>query len=99
MSAPSTVVPRRAHRVYLFIDFWNFELSMKDADGRFRADYKALAPALITAAMKIVDQNGIGEFAGMGVYISSDMSNEKEAGLRKWATNTLDRFPGIKVTL
>lgn len=89
----------RRQRVHIFVDFWNFELSMKRFDASFRADFRKLGPCLVRAAMELVDAGSIGEYAGMGVYLSSDESSTAEAGLRKWATNTLDRFPGIAVTL
>lgn len=89
----------RIHRVHVFVDFWNFQLSMKDVDGQFRADFKALGPELVRTAMQKIDAYGHGEYAGMGVYISTDESSQAEAGLRKWATNTLDRFPGVRATL
>jgi uncharacterized LabA/DUF88 family protein len=89
----------RPQRVHVFVDFWNFDLSMSNAESRFRADFRMLGPALVKAAMGIIDPTAPGEFAGMGVYISTNESSEKEAGLRKWANTTLPRFPGVRVTL
>ena len=91
--------PRRAPRVHVFVDFWNFNLSLRRAEDRFSADFKRLGPALVEAAMGLLDFKGEGEFAGMSVYISTNDHSTAEAGLRKWASGTLDRFPGVSVSL
>lgn len=97
--APMDKLAGRPQRVHIFVDFWNFDLSMSRVENRFRADYKALGSVLVSAAMGIIDPNSPGEYAGMGVYISTDESSQKEAGLRKWASTLLPRIPGVRVTL
>ena len=87
------------HRVHIFVDFWNFELSMQKVESFFRADFKALGPRLVEAATGIVGSDARGEYAGMSVYMSSDESSSAEAKFRGWATNVLDRFPGVNVSL
>lgn len=87
------------HRVHVFVDFWNFDLSISRVEDRFRADYKALGPSLVKAAGQLIDPSAQFEYAGMNVYMSSDESSEAEAGLRKWATNVLDRLPGVQVSM
>lgn len=88
-----------AHRVHIFVDFWNFELSMDGVEDRFRADFKALGPCLTDAACKVISDSAHGEYVGLSVYVSSDESSAKEAKLRRWATTILDRFPGVNVSL
>lgn len=98
VTASPAPLGRRA-RVHVFVDFWNFHLSMKRVDEDFSADFKALGPILAQAAMDLVDAGAQCEFAGMDLYLSTDESSQAEAGLRKWATQTVTRFPGVNVTV
>lgn len=93
---PSNV---RRQRVHIFVDFWNYDLSMHRIDVKFRTDYKALAQSLVRAAGQLIEPGSPFEYAGMNVYMSSDDSSDAEAGLRKWATQVLDRFPGTQVSM
>src|SRR5260221_6539912 len=89
----------RKQRVHVFIDVWNFHLTLKAVDEQFSADFRALGPVLVDAAMTVVDDGAQAEYAGMGIYMSTNEKSEAEAGLRRWATNTLNRFPGVNVTM
>jgi uncharacterized LabA/DUF88 family protein len=91
--------PGSRQRVHVFVDHWNFILSMQKVEYDYRADFRSLGPALVRSAMDLVDSAGTGEYAGMAVYISTEEGNPREAGLRKWATNTLDRLPGVNVKM
>lgn len=55
----------RKPRVHVFVDFWNFQLTMKKIDEQFSADFRALGPVLVDAAMAIVDSGVQAEYAGM----------------------------------
>jgi uncharacterized LabA/DUF88 family protein len=92
-------VPARNARVHVFVDFWNFHLTLKKVDPDFSADFKALGPILVDAASQLVDGGVHAEYAGMGIYMSTNEKSEAEAGLRKWATQVVDRFPGVNVTM
>ena len=37
------------HRVRVFVDFWNYSLSMRDVDENFRTDWSKLGPVLSNA--------------------------------------------------
>lgn len=89
----------RRPRVHVFVDFWNFHLTLKKVDEPFSADFKALGPVLVDAAMALVDSGTQAEYAGMQIYMSTNEQSPGEAGLRRWAANTLDRFPGVNVTM
>lgn len=93
----SQTIPKQ--RVHIFVDFWNFDLSMKRVDAPFRTDYKSLAPVLVKATAQLIDPSAQFEYAGMNIYMSSDEKSEAEAGLRKWASQVLNRFPGVQVTM
>lgn len=89
----------RLQRVYVFVDFWNFQLELNRIDApRFDADIKILGHVLSQAAMEVVDQGAKSEFAGLNLYISSDMNSQAEANLRKWV-NFVDTFPGVNVKM
>ncbi len=83
------------YRVHTFVDFWNYQLSMKQRDSTFRTDWKAFPKILTREAIKIVDQTALPIYAGMNVYGSYDKSKQADGGLHRWATNTLDTFPGV----
>lgn len=40
------------HRVRVFVDFWNYTLSMRDANAAFRTDWAKLGPVLARAAVE-----------------------------------------------
>ena len=86
-------------RVFVFLDFWNFSLSVNRVEGgRFDADFKALGNILSKAAVAEIDSDTSADFVGMNVYISSDMNSQAEAGMRRWAT-FVDTFPGVNVQM
>lgn len=90
-------------RVRVFVDFWNFQLSIKRHIGipNFPLDWNKLGPWLTTEAEKRVlaagDVGGT-RFEGMHVYLSYNPQRPADRGLKNWALNTLDRFPGVHVT-
>ncbi len=83
------------YQVHTFVDFWNYTLSMKQVDEEFSTDWKALPKILTREAVKLVDPTAQAIYAGMNVYGSYDKSKEKDKGFHRWATNTLDTFPGV----
>ncbi|MGA2111755.1 MAG: NYN domain-containing protein [Anaerolineales bacterium] len=87
-----------ALRTRVFIDFWNFQLSLNaNASPGYRLDWKALSPWLVAQAEAAVTTPLA--YEGTHVYVSSDPASKAEAGLRDFALNVLDRFPGVNVTL
>ncbi|MBF0354105.1 MAG: NYN domain-containing protein [Alphaproteobacteria bacterium] len=83
------------YRVMIFVDFWNFTLSMKSVEDHFRPDWKKLPNVIMKEAVEIIDATAIGVYTGMRVYGSFDGSGD--APLRKWVSTTLDTFPGVNV--
>ena len=95
---PVAIEPRK-QRVYVFVDFWNFQLELNRIDGpRFDADFKALGKVLSDAAIDVVEKGAKADFAGLNLYISSDMNSQAEAGMRKWA-GFVDTFAGVNVRM
>ncbi|MFV1859853.1 MAG: NYN domain-containing protein [Anaerolineales bacterium] len=87
-----------SHQTRIFIDFWNFQLSLNDATPEgYRVDWKAISPWLMEQAATAVGQDL--SFEGTSVYISYNPRSEGDRKLRDFSLNVLDRFPGISVTL
>ena len=93
--------PNTEHRirVKVFVDFWNFQLSVNSLDSQFKIDWQDLGLVVAQESLRIVDATASITYQGMNVYGSYDASSKKDEGLRKWASNTLNRFPGVQVTM
>src|SRR5260370_19830063 len=104
MTSPTEGSARVADvRVRIFVDFWNFQLGIRDNFGNdFRLDWKALGPWLTQEAAKLII--GTGEhvavrYEGLHVYLSyNPKKGSADAKLVQWATTVLDRFPRVQVT-
>ena len=86
-------------RVRVFVDFWNFQLSVNNWDSEFKIDWMRMGRVVAEEAIDIVDHLATLRYQGMNVYGSYDASSDKDIGLRRWATNTLNRFPGVEVVM
>ena len=91
-------VVARIQRVRVFIDFWNLQLSARDAVGsKFEPGWTKLPRWLATEAASAI--SGVRErelqFEGAAVYLSA-APGDAEAGLRGWANRFLDRVPGVE---
>lgn len=82
-------------RVKVFLDFWNFTLSMKSVDRGFETDYRQLGAVLAQAALATVHAGARLDYEGMTVY-GSYQDGEKDAPLRRWF-ETISGFPGVSV--
>ena len=97
MSEPSA---EHRLRVKVFVDFWNFQLSLNSllGGGRFEADWRVLGGILAQAALAVVDERAGIAYQGMDVY-GSYGEGASDVRLRKWAENTLSTFPGVHVEM
>lgn len=85
-------------RIRIFVDFWNFQLSVNErTNPDFRLDWKKLSPFLVAKAESLVEQSLI--FEETRVYMSFDSHKASDRKLHNWATNVLDRFPGVAVNM
>jgi uncharacterized LabA/DUF88 family protein len=91
-------------RVRVFVDFWNFQLTLdglertsrSDLGFRFPIDWQKLGPVLAREACgvaSIPDHS----FDGVIVYASYNPKTETDRKFYSWATNWLDRQPGVNV--
>ncbi len=83
----------------VFVDFWNFQLSVNNLGSGFKVDWKQMGPVIAREALHIVDADAALAYQGMNVYGSYDPSKKGDEGLRRWASGTLDKFPGVQVTM
>lgn len=82
-------------RARVFIDFWNFTLSIKEHKDRYKLDWNKLSPFLISETSSLI--RAPLQFEETRVYLSYDPRTAVGKRLRRWAFNTLDRFPGVRV--
>lgn len=82
----------------IFIDFWNFQLSIINVAGnQYRVDWTRLSPWLIQETRLLTDP-GL-TFEGTRVYLSYHSRRPEDLRLRDWANNFLDRVPGVDVRM
>ena len=86
-------------RAMVFLDFWNFQLSINNVEYHFSVDWQRLGPVLTREALNIVDSSAQLSFEGMNVYGSHDPDSSKDRKFRNWASGTLDKFPGVQVVM
>ena len=87
------------HRVRVFVDFWNYTLSLRDVDVDFRTDWSMLGPVLSRAAAQLVTAGGTDEYQGLNFYGSYDPNRDKDRKLYRWATTKVSSFPGVSVSI
>lgn len=85
-------------QIRIFVDFWNFTLSVKTADPTFRIDWKTLGYVLAQEASRLIDPNSNFSFEAMHVVGSYDPRKPEDTKLKNWLLSTLDKFPGVHVT-
>ena len=86
-------------RLKVFVDFWNFQLSVNSLAKRFPIDWKQMGRAVANESSSIVDPGAAFTYQDMNVYGSYDPSSVKDISLHRWAVNILDKFPGVQVTM
>jgi hypothetical protein len=82
----------------IFIDFWNFQLSVINIAGnQYRVDWTKFSPWLIQKARLLIDPGM--SYEGTRVYLSYSSGRPEDMKLRDWANNFLDRVPGVDVLM
>jgi uncharacterized LabA/DUF88 family protein len=85
-------------KVRIFIDFWNFQLNVNDhTPVGYKLDWTKLSLVMTQQASALIGQQL--DFEETCVYLSYNPRNPIDRNLRNWATNVLDRFPGVHVAL
>ena len=91
--------PEQRYRARVFVDFWNFTLSMRDVDANFRTDWAKLGPVLAAMAVDRIDNRIPCEYQGLNFYGSYDPASNADRNLFRWATTKVDTFPGVSVSI
>lgn len=84
-------------KVRIFVDFWNFQLTLNEISPAFKLDWAKLSPWLVQTASGLIGAPL--NFEGTRVYMSYDPRSSNDRRLRNWATNILDRFAGMQVIM
>ena len=95
-------------RIAVFIDYWNFQLTLnqkasaarKVDDLRIKVDWRGLGPLLAQHACVVLGCD-VAELSYQGTYIytSFNPSNHEGKKFKNWATTWLDRLPGVNVQI
>ncbi len=89
-SVPPAVTPLR---VRIFVDFWNFSLSLRREDDTFMIDWKPVAGVFVAEAGQLLGAPAI--YEAMHIYGSYDPAKPNDAKFRNWFTTWLDKLPGV----
>lgn len=95
MSEPVVKSPR----IRIFVDFWNFSLSLRRIDENFKIDWKSVASVLTSETASIVGGAVPCSYEAMHVFGSYDPNKPNDAKFKHWFTNWLDKQPGVHVEL
>lgn len=91
--------PPPGMRVRVFVDYWNFVLSVRSEDGNFKIDWSTLGPILASEAGNLIDPTLHARYEAMHIYGSYDPSKPQDAKFQHWFLSTLDRMPGVHCVL
>lgn len=85
-------------KTHVFIDFWNFQLSINNAAGAtYRTDWQKIPSWIIHESETVIGKSL--SYEGTHLYISYSPTSAKDASLRNFATTVLSRMPGMDVSL
>lgn len=103
-SVAKGVPPSSKVRVRVFVDYWNFQLTINEMlekktnvpDPRFRIDWRNVGFWLASKACATVGIPAGGfSYDGVNVYTSYNPRTTDGKGYHNWVTTWLDRQPGI----
>ena len=89
----------RSLRIRVFVDFWNFTLSLRNEELGFKTDWQPIGRLLAFEAANLIDSSIPLVYEGMHVYGSYDRNKPNDARFRNWFVNTLDKMPGVHADL
>lgn len=93
-SVPPAVPPLR---IRIFVDFWNFSLSLRREDDSFMIDWKPVAGVFVAEAAQLLGAPVI--YEAMHIYGSYDPAKPDDAKFRNWFTTWLDKLPGVHTVM
>lgn len=93
-SSPPLAAPQR---VRIFVDFWNFSLSLRREDAAFMVDWKPVSNVFVAEVAQLVGAPVV--FEAMHIYGSYDPSKPADSKLRNWFSTWLDKLPGVHTVM
>src|SRR4051794_10028959 len=95
--APAAAASLAPLRVRIFVDFWNFQLSLRREVPTFKVDWKPIAGLLVAEAGKKLGAPV--SYEAMHVYGSYDPAKPNDLKFRNWFTTWLDKQAGVHTVL
>lgn len=92
-------VSQKSNRVRIFVDFWNFSLSLRRQDEHYKIDWQKVAPVIMQETAKVINHASPASYEAMHIYGSYDPNKQDDAKFKKWYTTWLDRQPGVHTVL
>lgn len=86
-------------RIRIFIDFWNFSLSLRRVDDTFKIDWTKVSKVLTREAGSVLPNGSVSLFEALHVYGSYDPNKQTDAKFKNWFSTWLDRQPGVHTSL
>lgn len=86
-------------KVRIFVDFWNFSLSLRRVDDAFKLDWTKVAPTLMQEVASLLPSEVPVVYEAMHVYGSFDPNKPADAKFKNWFTTWLDRQAGVHISL
>ena len=86
-------------RIKVFVDFWNFQLTIRRLAPGFKIDWHKLGLVLANESLTVVDATAAVAYQGMNVYGSYDPDSASDRRFLDWVTNTLNKFPGVQASM
>lgn len=92
----STELLEAKPRGMIFVDFWNYDLTMKELDPDFLTNWFKL-PSIVIQEISLLLGETV-QYERCFIFGSYDPSSPGDARLRSWATTVLSKVPGVEVS-
>ena len=81
----------------IFVDYWNFQLTWNERTNGAHCDWPRLPKSLTAAAAALLENEGLGALTLQETRVYPGYEAGREAPLKNWLHNFLDRQPGFRV--
>lgn len=83
-------------RLMIFVDFWNYELTMKELDPAFLTNWFKLPEAITNAVSQLLGRPI--DYERCFIFGSYDPSSTGDTRLRTWASKVLSKVKGVQAS-